>query len=206
MRTVPRRVRPAGGAIVAGVLLALSGTGCGIGQHMRGEDVPPPPIPDGFVGHTKDGIGYALPEDFDARPAEVDVIVAEAPMDSVRDVVRDALTEFQRTTRLTYTDREYEYPVPGAENAQRSDYEFSAEYAPDSLELAGSSGASAAPSVPDGTDSAQGADGDVDTIRGVDVAMLLDDGTGITFRIIASRDYLDDGLTDRILGTLYVIA
>ncbi|ASU85077.1 hypothetical protein CDO52_21815 [Nocardiopsis gilva YIM 90087] len=207
MRTVPRRVCPAGGAIVAGVLLAQLGTGCGIGQQTRGDDdVPPPPVPDGFVGHTKDGIGYALPEGFDDRPAEVDVIVAEDPMDSVRDVARDAITGFQRSTRLTYTDREYEYAVPGAENAQRSDYEFSAEYAPESLRRPDRSGASATPSRANETDDTKNTDGAVETIRGVDVAMLLDDGTGITFRLIASSDYLNDNLADRVLGTLYVIA
>ncbi|GAA2001359.1 hypothetical protein GCM10009799_30730 [Nocardiopsis rhodophaea] len=203
MRTFARRGLSARG-IAAGALLALLATACGFVQQTRGDaDVSPPPVPDGFAAHTSDGLGYALPEDFDDEPAAIAILITEGPVEHVRDVARDALTDFQRSTRLTYTDRAYDYTVPGAENAQRSDYEFLAERAPESLrrpEPSPSGGGTASPGVDSDGSGGSG------TIRGVDVAMLLDDGTGITFRLLASSDYLDDRLAERILGTLYVMA
>ncbi|MBB6170597.1 hypothetical protein HNR23_000657 [Nocardiopsis mwathae] len=217
MRSVPHRRRPSSG-LAAGVVLLAVGTACGGGQQTRGDaEASPPPVPDGFVAHDSDGIGYALPDDFGDRPAQVEILVADDTADSVDEVARDALAVFQRDTRLTYTDREYEYPVPGAEDAQRSDYEFSGEYAPDLIRRPDGEGATADPSEADGTPSPTVGDGDGDpeptdgtddtddTVRGVDVAMLLDDGTGVTFRITAADRYLDDALADRIIGTLYVM-
>ncbi|MBB6170638.1 hypothetical protein HNR23_000698 [Nocardiopsis mwathae] len=134
----------------------------------------PAEAPDGFTDESAEGISYALPSDFDEDRAQVDVMLAGDEVDSAAAVGGTAQAEIKFEPKFEYLDKDWDYEVAGVPDSERYDYTY---------EFDG--------------------DEDIDTIRGVDIAMKLEDGRGVLFRLTGDHTYLDDELVDQITGTVH---
>ncbi|MDA2808552.1 hypothetical protein [Nocardiopsis suaedae] len=134
-----------------------------------------PETPDGFERQSAEGVTYAVPSDFATDRAQVDVMLAGETVDSAAAVGGTAQAEIKLETGLEYIDKDWEYEVPGVPEAERYDYTY--EYT--------------------------GGEAGIETVRGTDIALKLEDGSGVLFRLTGDQAYLEDELVTQITESLH---